>query len=79
MFTAKFVSSSTFVSKKSGEPCYRIELIADTLGGETKILQEFCTANAYEQSKNLQSMQACKVGCAVSDNGFITIHGVKGE
>ena len=74
MFTARFISVSSGVSKKSGNEWYKVELIADTVSGKNKIVSTFCTQNAYNTASNLQPMQACKVACAVTDNGYITIN-----
>lgn len=78
MFNAVFVSASDGTSKKTGEPWYMINLIAETVTGGNTILQAFSTENAYYSAKTLTSMQKCKVACGVTDSGFLTVNALKG-
>ena len=78
MFNAIFVSAKEGISKKTGEPWYMVELIAETVSGKNVILQVFSTENAYYSAKTLTSMQNCKVASGVSDNGYLTVNALKG-
>lgn len=77
MFNAKFIACVSGVSSRSGEPWFRLELIADTVSGGSKILQTFCTKSAFDSAKTLQSMADCRCACGVTEKGFLTINAVK--
>lgn len=77
MFTAKFISVNRGRSKESGIPWFRVEMIADTVNGNNKVLQAFCTENAYNGCASLKSMQDVKVGVGVNDNGYLVINVIK--
>lgn len=77
MFNGKFISRNSGISKKSGKEYYKIEFIAATVDGGTKVLQSFCTKAAFDGAQGLAPMQDCKVLCGVTENGFLTICGVK--
>lgn len=79
MFTGEYISSRSGVSSKNGTAWYQLELIADTLSGGAKILQVFCSENAYNQCVGLRARQRVKVACGVTDSGHITVNAVKGE
>jgi hypothetical protein len=77
MFNAKFVSRSSGTSSKTGREWYKVELIATTVDGGAKVLQEFCTRNAYEGAAELAAMQDCKVACGVTQTGYLTVCGIR--
>lgn len=78
MFNATYISASEGVGKESGNPWYKVELIAETITGKQKVLVEFCTENAYRSAMALESMQKCKVASGVTDSGHVSIHALKG-
>lgn len=77
MFNAKFISRGSGVSSKSGKPWFRLELIADTVDGGSKVLQTFCTKSAFDGASALQSMADCRCACGVTEKGFLTVNAVK--
>lgn len=77
MFNAKFISRNTGVSQKSGRDWYQLELIATTVDGGAKVLQTFCTKQAFEGAAGLAPMSECKVACGVTERGYLTISAVK--
>lgn len=78
MFNAKFISRNSGTSQKSGKDYYQLELIATTVDGGAKVLQTFCTKQAFEGSLGLSPMQDCRVACGVTENGFLTVSAIKG-
>lgn len=78
MFNAKFISRNSGTSQKSGKDYYQLELIATTVDGGAKVLQTFCTKQAFEGSLGLSPMADCKVACGVTENGFLTVSAIKG-
>lgn len=78
MFTAKFISRNTGTSMKTGKDWYQLELIATTVDGGAKVLQQFCTRSAFEGSLGMKAMDECKVACGVTENGYLTICAIKG-
>lgn len=78
MFTGKFISRNSGTSQKSGNEYYQLELIATTVNGGAKVLQTFCTKEAYEGSLGLSPMQDCKIACGVTANGYLTVSAIKG-
>lgn len=78
MFNAKFISRNSGTSQKSGNEYFQLELIASTVTGGAKVLQTFCTKQAFEGSLGLSPMADCKVCCGVTDNGYLTVTAVKG-
>lgn len=79
MFIAKFISRNSGVSKNSGNPWYQLELIATTVDNGAKVLQTFCTANAYNAAAEMQYMQPVRVACGVTANGYLTVNAIKAE
>ena len=77
MFNAKFVSRNTGISQKSGRDWYQLELIATTVDGGAKVLQTFCTKQAFDGAVGLAPMSDCKVACGVTANGFLTVAAIK--
>lgn len=77
MFNAIFISTSSGVSSKTGREWAKIELIATTVNGGQKVIADFCTLQAHEHAKALQSMTPCKVACGVTENGFLTISDIR--
>lgn len=78
MFNAKYISRNSGTSSKTGNQWYQLELIATTVDGGAKVLQQFCTATAFEGSMALRPMQNVKVACGVTNNGYLTINAIKG-
>lgn len=78
MFNAKFISRNSGTSSKSGKDYYQLELIATTVDGGAKVLQTFCTKQAFEGSLGLSPMSDCRVACGVTENGFLTVSAIKG-
>lgn len=78
MFNAKFISRNTGTSQKTGKEWWQLELIATTVNNGAKVLQTFCTKQAYDGSLSLEPMQDCKVACGVTENGYLTISAIKG-
>lgn len=77
MFNAKFISRNSGTSQKTGRDWYQLELIATTVDGGAKVLQTFCTKQAFESSLGLSAMSDCKVACGVTENGYLTVSAVK--
>lgn len=78
MFNGKFIGCNSIVSKKDGAEYYQLEVIATTVDGGAKVLQSFCTRQAYDSALGLTPMQDCKIACGVTNKGHITICGIKG-
>ena len=78
MFNAKFISRNTGTSQKTGRDWYQLELIATTVDGGAKVLQTFCTKQAFEGAVGLAPMSDCKVACGVTENGYLTVSAIKG-
>ena len=78
MFTAKFISRNSGTSSKTGRDWYQLELIATTVDGGAKVLQTFCTKQAFEGASGLTPMSDCKVACGVTENGYLTVSAIKG-
>lgn len=78
MFNAKFISRNSGTSQKSGKDYFQLELIATTVDGGAKVLQTFCTKQAFEGSLGLTPMSDCKVACGVTENGYLTVSAIKG-
>ena len=77
MFNAKFISCNSGVSAKTGKEWYQVELIAETVEGGNKVLQAFCTVNAYNNCVGVPSMSDIKVACGVTPGGYITVNAIK--
>lgn len=77
MFNAKFISCNSGLSSKTGKEWYQVEFIAETVEGGNKVVQAFCTANAYNNCVGIQSMSDIKVLCGVTPSGHITVNAVK--
>lgn len=78
MFNAQYISSKAGVSKKNVN-YYMIEIIANTVTGNAKVAQLFCTETAFNSAKTLRPMQPCKVLGGVDDNGHLTIANIKAD
>ena len=78
MFNAKFISRNSGTSSKTGREWYQLELIATTTDGGAKVLQSFCTKQAFDNAVGLAPMSDCRVACGVTENGYLTISAIKG-
>lgn len=76
MFKGEYVSSRKGTSK-AGNDYYQVELLAGTLNGGYKVLQEFCTLSAYNDTLSLKPKQEVLVSVGVTDSGHITIDSIK--
>lgn len=77
MFNAKFICCNSGVSSKTGKEWYQVELIAETVEGGNKVVQAFCTANAFNNCVGVPSMADIKVACGVTPGGYITVNAIK--
>lgn len=77
MFYATIISKSKGTSKKTGNPYYKAEFIAETITGGNKVVSTFCTEKAYLDLLAFNSMDRGLVSCGVNDNGYLVINGVK--
>lgn len=76
MFLAKYYGSKS-IKAKSGETFYLVTLVVDTIEGEKKPLEMFCSERAYAMSQDLEVEQVCKVGAGVDKKGRLKVNAIK--
>lgn len=78
MFNATFYGAESGVGKQSGRSWFKISLAAETTVGGIRLLEVFCTENAFRTAQTLDLQQPCHVLCGVDSRGNLCINALKG-